>query len=123
MCRQIVTDDYVGDDRRKYEEWHLDKNVPISIIVALLVYAGIAIWWGSQMQAQIQVVQKEQEKKAIEEKERVIDSLMNNKIDNIRALIGPINQTLVRLDVKLDSINENVITALKEHERNRAKND
>jgi len=116
MCRQIVTDDYVGDDRRKYEEWHLDKNVPITIIGALVLYAGIAIWWGSKMETQILQVQKEQDKKAIEEKERVYDRLLNDRVDNVKAMITPINQTLIRLDVKLSRIVPDIQTTFRAHE-------
>ena len=116
MCRQITTDDYVGDDRRKYEEWHLDKNVPITIIGALVLYAGIAIWWGSKMETQIIQVQKEQEKKAIEEKERVYDRLLNDRVDNVKAMINPINQTLIRLDVKISNIVPDIQTTFREHE-------
>lgn len=116
MCRQIKTDTYVGDDRRTYEEWHLDKNVPISIIGALVLYAGLAIWWGSRMETEMDMIHGMQDKSAIEQQERMHDKLLNNRIDNIRQLIGPINQTLIRMDIKLDSINSNVNSSLKEHE-------
>jgi len=31
----------------KNEHWHLDKRVPVSIIAAMLFYAGTALWWAA----------------------------------------------------------------------------
>lgn len=116
MCRQIKTDDYVGDDRRKYEEWHLDKNVPISIIAALLLYAGFAIWWGSKMQGQIENLNSHQREMAVEAQERMHDKLLNNRIDNIHKLLGPINQTLIRMDIRMANIVPSIQITFREHE-------
>lgn len=34
-------------------EWHLEKKVTISIIVALLMNAGASVWWASRLDATV----------------------------------------------------------------------
>lgn len=34
-------------------QWHLDKRVPVTLIVALLVHAGATVWWGSAINARV----------------------------------------------------------------------
>lgn len=34
-------------------KWHLDKRVPIALIVAILVQCGTGIWWGATMAARV----------------------------------------------------------------------
>lgn len=106
----------MGDDRRQYEEWHLDKNVPITIIGALVIYAGLAVWWGSKMESRIDNLVFHQTEMAVEAQERMHDKLLNNRIDNIHKLLGPINQTLIRMDVRLSNIVPEIQITFRAHE-------
>jgi hypothetical protein len=134
MCRKIVTDTYVGDDRRKYEEWHLDKNVPITIIGALLLYAALAVWWGGKMDTRMlhledtqnsaielykdfaASAEKASKKYATREEERVYDALLRKDIENLHNLLSPMSNNLIRLDLKMDSMMARMETNMKNHE-------
>lgn len=35
------------------EDWHLDRKVPISLIIALAIQTGTAIWWASGMEHRV----------------------------------------------------------------------
>lgn len=38
----------------KRELWHLDKGIPISIVLMLIVQAAAAIWWVGDLSKQVQ---------------------------------------------------------------------
>ena len=35
------------------QQWHLDKRVPIALIVAIAIQSGGAIWWASSIQGRV----------------------------------------------------------------------
>jgi hypothetical protein len=37
------------------QQWHLDKRVPIALILAIAIQSGSAIWWASTIQARVGV--------------------------------------------------------------------
>jgi hypothetical protein len=34
-------------------QWHLDKRIPVALIVTLLAYGGIGLWWAAGMEARV----------------------------------------------------------------------
>lgn len=36
--------------------WHLDRRVPIALILALLAQSGTAVWWASKMESRVENV-------------------------------------------------------------------
>jgi hypothetical protein len=49
--------------RRKHStDWHLDKKVTVTLILALLANAGASVWWAARMDAAVQDSQKRIEK-------------------------------------------------------------
>lgn len=44
-----------GDDK---EPWHLDKKVPIALIVTILFQTGAALWWASKLDSRLGVVER-----------------------------------------------------------------
>lgn len=40
------------------ESWHLDKRVPISLIVTLLMQSVVLIWWASSLDARVSQLEK-----------------------------------------------------------------
>ena len=36
------------------QEWHLDKRVPIAMILALVLQVGAAVYWASKMESRIE---------------------------------------------------------------------
>jgi len=41
------------DQQQNDEGWHLDKRVPIALIIALCVQTGGGIWWASGINTQV----------------------------------------------------------------------
>lgn len=35
------------------KHWHLDKRVPIALILAILIQSGSAVWWASKTDSQV----------------------------------------------------------------------
>ena len=47
-------------DATQKEQWHLDKRIPIALILTLLIYGGIALWWASGIEQRVTVMEREQ---------------------------------------------------------------
>lgn len=45
------------EERRKKESWHLDKKVPLSIIVALLIQTGALVGWAVQLDSRVNAME------------------------------------------------------------------
>ena len=47
------------------EQWHLDKRIPIALILTLLAYGGLALWWAGGIEERVAVVEREQVKTSV----------------------------------------------------------
>ena len=48
-------------EEREYEsQWHLDKKIPIAIIVTLFIQTGGIIWWAASASARLDQVERAQ---------------------------------------------------------------
>ena len=45
-----------ASDRRASETWHLDKKVPISIIVTLLIYGISGLWFIADIKRDVEIL-------------------------------------------------------------------
>lgn len=59
-------------EEKMKEGWHLDKRVPLSIIVALFVQTGALIMWGTKLDSRVSTVEQK-----IYQEEIVIDTIKN----------------------------------------------
>lgn len=41
-------------------QWHLDKRVPVAIIIAILVQTGGMVWWASNLTARVSTLEERQ---------------------------------------------------------------
>ena len=41
------------------QEWHLDKRVPVALILALVLQAGTFGWWGASIQARVDAMERD----------------------------------------------------------------
>lgn len=48
----MATQDHVGD-RRKREPWRVDKNIPVTLIVVLILQTGSFVVWASKLDASV----------------------------------------------------------------------
>ena len=46
------------------QSWHLDKKVPVSLILALVGQTAVLIWWGATMQARVESLEHQIEQHA-----------------------------------------------------------
>jgi len=44
------------------EPWHLDKRVPVALILTLLMQSALAVWWASSLSADVTTLQQRQDK-------------------------------------------------------------
>jgi hypothetical protein len=61
------------------EQWHLDRRIPLALIVTMMIQFGGGIWWLSQIQFRV-----EQQGQAIEALESSVraSSTNSNTLDN-----------------------------------------
>lgn len=47
------------EEDRKYErEWHLDKKVPIAVILTILLQTGAFVWWGARIDQRVEILER-----------------------------------------------------------------
>lgn len=83
------------EDRRSEDQWHLDKKVPITILLALAINAFAGIWWASKLESRIERV----EQLFLEQRSR--DSAQDQTILENR---NERNQRFNRIEDKLDRL-------------------
>jgi len=74
--------------------WHLDKRVPISIIVALLAQSAAIVWWGSQLQIRVELIEADIRATATVE----------GRIIRNETRIEQIDRSLGRIEEKIDQV-------------------
>ena len=102
-----MTNSYTGQERRAPDPdrrssphdggWHLDKKVPLSLIFAMLVQAGMVIWAIADMKKDVELVKAD------------ITSLhLRNKdqADAFKDAINTLQAYYARMDAKLDRLIE-----------------
>jgi hypothetical protein len=70
------------------EAWHLDKRVPIALILTVAIQTGAMVWWAASISARVEM------------HERQIASLQSAEIA-AAAETRRISETLARLDERL----------------------
>lgn len=46
------------ENRRIEDHWHLDKRVPIALVIMLAVQAMTAVWWASGMDSRVATLER-----------------------------------------------------------------
>jgi hypothetical protein len=73
------------DDRMQQDrEWHLDKKVPLALIVTLLVQSGAFIWWAAKADSRLDALERTSNASA------------------------PVIERVVRLETKVDAIGDSI---------------
>jgi len=68
------------DDR----QWHLDKKVPLALILAIMIQTGGALWWASAVSERVNFLEKQ------------------------LTMFGPQEGRLTRVEVKIEAIQEGI---------------
>lgn len=72
--------------RRVVDEtkWHLDRRVPISLILAIAIQTGSILWWAASVSARL------------------------DNLEQKTAVVGPQSDRLTRVEVQLEVVKEGV---------------
>lgn len=89
-----MTDRYNGPDRREPppKQWHLDKSVPISLIVTLLMYGVAGLWAFADVKKDVEVlkIQTVQQRDRDERQDKVSSealALVRNQLERMESKI------------------------------------
>ncbi len=80
-------------DDANANHWHLDKRVPIALIVTIMLQCGAGIWWGATMAARL------------DNQERRIESL-ENRGQKMSESFSNMNNQMSRLDERMTAMLE-----------------
>ena len=72
--------------------WHLDKKVPIALILAILAQTGAALWWASAIDYRVNT---------LEERSKSRD-LIPERVTRLEVIVEQLPKTLDRIETKLD---------------------
>lgn len=84
---------YEGTERRT-QAWHLDKKVPIVIMLMLIGQGGMFIWWASELNG----IVKDNMKVNIEQGKRM-DAFEQRERDNVK-----LSERVVRVETIVENI-------------------
>ena len=84
-----MTTNETSETGRNMGGWHLDRRVPIALIVAIIMQTSAGIWWVANVEARIV------------SNERAITTIQNDAKD------GP--SRLARIEVQLESIRSTLL--------------
>lgn len=77
--------------------WHLDKKVPIALIIAILVQTGTGVWWASSINSRVVSL----------EARNAASSDQPGRIIRVETQIENMNTLMRRIEEKLDRVLEN----------------
>lgn len=81
----------MGDGR----QWHLDRRVPVALLIGLLAQAGAAVWWASATSDRLSHV--EQRLEGVAARSEALESEVNQQ-----------SVTLAVVATRLDDTNQNL---------------
>lgn len=47
------------EDEREADRWHLDKRVPIALILTIIFQTATGVWWASQISGRVDVAERD----------------------------------------------------------------
>jgi Tfp pilus assembly protein PilO len=79
----------VDDMERRESKWQLDKHIPISVLVALVIQTGTFIWWASKLENRVANLEQQR----IESREQT--STLPERITKLEVQQAYANQLLI----------------------------
>lgn len=49
----MIDDQWNGQDRRAKDRWHVGKEIPIAVLVAVVMQTAGGLWWAASLSAKI----------------------------------------------------------------------
>lgn len=90
----------VSDDN---SEWHLDKKVPITLILAILIQTGVLVRWGTNIESRLASLETTQvrDEKQNERRDNAAESV-NNRMIRMEVITSNMLDILKRIESRLD---------------------
>lgn len=91
------------------EQWHLDKKIPIALILTLIFQTSAAIWWASGMDRRMSVAEAELQARRswMEQKDREEVNLAR-VIQNLDSTMNFVTQSLGETRVRQESLSRDI---------------
>lgn len=88
---------YEGEERRHREDhgWHLDKKVPLSLIFAMIVQAGMVIWAIADIKKDVEILKAQSTNQA--QRDNRQDADMQGAMTLLRESLRNLNDKMDRL--------------------------
>jgi hypothetical protein len=84
------------ESQAREDAWHLDKRVPIALILALLLQTASVVWWGARIDARV----------AMLEATDVSRASSSERLARVEENLKAQSETLVRIDHRLERMEE-----------------
>lgn len=91
------------------DPWHLDKKVPIAIILTLLIQCATIIWWGS-------AITKDSEDHS-RRLAKIEEQKSSERLATVESQVSDARSSLARIEAKLDRLIEAKLDRLIETKR------
>lgn len=78
------------------EHWHLRKEIPVALILAILVQTGGALWWAASMTTRMDQIERRMENAAI--RSQNVDNLVAQQATQIAVLVSRIDDQTRRIE-------------------------
>ena len=86
---------YPAEKRRDADSWHLDKKVPLSLILALLVQSGMVIWAVADIKKDVEYLKLQVHTQ--DQRDNRQDAEMKEAMSLLRESLGTLNAKMDRL--------------------------
>lgn len=92
--------------------WHLDKKIPVSLILALILQSSAMVWWVAKTEARITTIEAGGvSSRWVAEVDILIDSLeaeMSSRVDRqtLRFHVDRLEEDINRLEEDIEKINK-----------------
>lgn len=80
------------------ESWHLDKQIPVALVVTILAQGALGLWWVSGLNSQVQIHERRINK---------IESWNEKQADSLNAVVerlARIEQALLDIKQKIPNV-------------------
>lgn len=78
------------------EHWHLRKEIPVALILAILVQTGGALWWAASMTTRMDQIERRMENAAI--RSQNVDNHVAQQATQIAVLVSRIDDQTRRIE-------------------------
>ncbi len=73
-------------------QWHLDKRIPIALIVTLAINTGVGIWWLSALGSRVEMIERQVDR----------GSNLSGEIIQIKEQLRGLERVMLRLESYVD---------------------